>query len=211
MAYRIGILISLLLLGIVILYLRRKEGWDWDKVVLFFSVTVITIAVCASIGIFIFIKVSVQPKVQTSFWDINLESSRPSVAFIKGPPIQITDDGFWIYTSKIKGDAEIYFLKFKDDKLWIVGYLRGGSSGGPGIQGFKQGSRHDEITKFFGEPSRVVEIKLNLSKLYLYEKYNAFFVIKGNKVSFYGAYNSNIGPFVITDTFEKQLGQMVVD
>ena len=211
MVYRLSILISLLLVGIVMLYLRKKEGWDWDKVVLFFTATIVGITICASIGVFIYIKMSAKPEIQTSFWDINLENSRPTIEFIKGTPIEVTDDEYWIYESKIKGDPEIYFLKFMDDQIWIVGYLRGGLTGGPGIQGFKQGSSLDDIANYFGEPSHVNEIKTNLSKLYLYDKYNIFFVIEGNKVSFYGAYNSNKGPFTVKENFEKHLRQMKVD
>lgn len=211
MTYRISIIISLLLLGIVMLYLRKKEGWNWDKVVLFFSVTVLIITICASIGIFIYIKMSAEPEIQTSFWDINLESSRPSIAFIKGPPIEVTEDDYWIYQSKIKGDTEIYFLKFMNEKLWVVGYLGGGLSGGPGMQGFKQGSSRDDLETFFGKPSQVIEIQANHSNLYLYDKYNVFFVVKGNSVSFYGAYNSIEGPFSVKESFEKQISQMVAD
>ena len=211
MTYRLSIIISLLLLGIVVLYLRKKEGWDWDKVALVFSVTLIIIAICAGIGVFIFVKMSAKPEFQTSFWDLNLDSSRASIEFIKGPPIEITDDGFWIYTSKIKGEPEIFFLKFSDDQLWIVGYLKGGLSGGPGIQGFSQGSRIDDIEDFFGKPSRAIEMKTNLSKLYLYGKYNVFFVIKGSIVSSYGAYDANKGSFLFKGIFEKQLSQMKVD
>jgi len=211
MTYRLSIIISLLLLGMVMLYLRKKEGWEWDKVVLFFSVTVLTITICASIGIFIYIKMSAKPEIQTSFWDVNLESRKPSIEFIKGPPIEVTDDGYWIYQSKVKGDAEIYFLKFMNEKLWVVGYLRGGLNGGPGIQGLKQGSSVDDIAKYFGEPSQVIEIKVNLSSLHLYEKYNVFFVVKRNKISFYGVYNSNIGPFTIKETFSEQLSEIGVD
>ena len=211
MTYRISILISLLLLGIVMLYLRKKEGWDWDKIVLFFSVTVIVIAICASIGIFIAVKMSARPNIQTSFWETNLDSSRPTIEFIKGPPIAVTDEGYWIYTSKIRGGSEIYFLQFMDDELWLVGYLKGGLYGGPGIQGFKQGSRIDDIAEYFGKPSQMIDIKSNLSKLYLYDKYNVFFGVEGNKVSFYGAYSANKGQFTVKETFEKQLSQAAED
>lgn len=211
MTYRLSIIISLLILGIVMLYLRKKEGWDWDKVLLFFSVTVLTITICASIGIFIYLKMSAKPEIQTSFWEVTLESRKPSIEFIKGPPIEVTDDDYWIYQSKIKGGTEIYFLKFMNDKLWVVGYLAGGLSGGPGMQGFKQGSSVEEIVKYFGEPSQVVEINANLSKLYLYEQYNIFFVVKGNKVSYYGAYNSNLGPFNVKASFERQFSRIAVE
>jgi hypothetical protein len=211
MTYRISIIISLLLLGIVMLYLRKKEGWNWDKVALVFSVTLIIIAICASMGIFIYIKMSAKPVTQTSFWDLNLDSSRASIEFLKGPPIEVTDDGFWIYMSKIKGDPEIYFLKFMNETLWVVGYLGGGINGGPGLQGFKQGSSVDDIETFFGKPSQVIEIQANHSNLYLYDKYNVFFVVKGNQVSFYGAYNSIEGPFSVKESFENQISQMVAD
>ena len=95
-------------------------------------------AICVGIGVYIFVKASAKPKIQTSFWDLNLDSSRASIEFLKGPPIEVTDDDFWIYTSKVKGKPEMYFLKFKDDQLWIIGYLKGGLNGGPGLQGFKQ-------------------------------------------------------------------------
>jgi hypothetical protein len=208
MTYRLTIIISLLLLGIVVLYLRKKEGWDWDKVALVFTITLIIIVICASIGVFIFVKMSAKPKTQTSFWDLNLDSSRASIEFLKGMPMEVTDDGFWIYTSKIKGKPEMYFLKFKDDHLWIVGFLKGGLKGGPGLQGFKQGSRIDKIEDFFGKPSRLMEMNPNLGKLYLYDKYNVFFLIQGNQVSSYGAYSASKGSFTSIGMFEKQIGQM---
>ena len=211
MAYRLGILISLLLIGIVLLYLRKKEGWEWDKLLLLFTVTVIVMALLIGIGIFIYINISDKPEIQTSFWHINLESSKPSIEFIKGPPQEATDDGYWIYSSRIKGDAEIYFIKFQENQLWVVGYLKGGSSGGPGIQGIKKGSRLDDIVKYFGEPSQVSDIEFNRSKLYLYQSYKIFFVIKEDKVSMYGAYNPKHGSFIIKETFQKYLSATGAD
>ena len=48
----------------------------------------------------------------------------------------------------------------------------------------------------------------NLSKLYLYDKYNVFFAIQGDKVSSYGAYSANKGSFTFKGMFENQIGQM---
>ena len=207
MTYRLSIIISLILLGVVLVYLRRKEGWEWDRIVLLFSVVVVVIAIGTGIGIFVYIKMSDQPDIQTSFWDINLESSKPSVEFIKGPPIAVTDEGYWIYVSKITGDAEVYVVRFKDDQLWVVGYIGGGSTGGPGIQGIRQGSSLSEVKNYFGEPSHVVNIRSGGSDLYLYDTFNAFFVIKGGNVSLYGAYNPQIGLFVLENEFETYLSQ----
>jgi len=211
MVFRLSILISLLLLGIGGLYLRKREGWAWDKIIRLFTVAIIIIVAAVSVGIFIFLKTSEKPEIQTSFWNINLESSKQTIKFIKGPPAAVTDGGYWLYISKIKGFAEIYFIRFRDDRLWLAGYMQGGSSSGPGIQGIKQGSRLDDVIKFFGEPSHITDINSDRNRLYLYDKYNVFFVVEDRSVSFYGVYNPKEGPFIIKETFEKQVNQMRVD
>lgn len=193
MAFRLSILISILLLGIGMLYLRKKEGWEWDKIISLFTVAIIIITICGSIGIYIYIRMSVKPEVQTSFWEMNLSSSKQSVLFIKGPPIEVTAEGFWIYESKIFDVSELYYMKFIQDQLRFVGYLGDNLSAGPGIQGIKKGSSFDAVITLFGKPTHISESKDGFNKLYSYEKYNVFFIMNKNIVTVYGIYNPKYG------------------
>ena len=211
MGFRLGILFSAILLGIVMLYLRSKERWEWNKILILFTVAIVCISIFGGIGIFVYIKKSDKPEIQTSFWDITLSSSKSSIKFIKGPPNKIEPEDIWIYISEIFGAPEAYYLRFNEDRLRLVGYLGGDLSGGPSIQGIKKGSRLDDILMFFGKPSHISESIDNLKKLYSYENYNVFFIIEDNRVSTYGVYNPKYGPMKIEETIGKSLGQMEID
>ncbi len=177
MVFRLGILFSAILLGIVMLYLRNKERWEWDKILILFTVTIVSIFILGGIGIFVYIKMYDKPEIQTSFWDINLSTSKSTIKFIKGPPNKVKDEDIWVYISEILGYPEAYFMRFSEDQLRFVGYLGGDLNGGPSIQGIKKESSLDDIIKFFGKPSHISESKDNLKRLYSYENYNVFFIL----------------------------------
>ena len=208
MVFRLGILFSAILLGIVMLYLRNKERWEWDKILILFTVTIVSISILGGIGIFVYIKMYDKPEIQTSFWDINLSTSKSTIKFIKGPPNKVKDEDIWVYISEILGAPEAYFMRFSEDQLRFVGYLGGDLNGGPSIQGIKKESSLDDIIKFFGKPSHISESKDNLKRLYSYENYNVFFILEDNRVSVYGVYNPKYGPIKIEETIEKPLSQM---
>jgi len=210
MGFRIGIFFSAILLGIVVLYLRNRERWEWDKIVILFTVGIVSISILGGIGIFVYIKKSDKPEIQTSFWDINLSSSKSSIKFIKGPPDKIEPEDIWVYISEIFGAPEAYYLRFNEDQIRLVGYLGGASSGGPSIQGIHKGSSLDDILMFFGKPSHISESTDNLKKLYSYENYNVFFKIEDSRVSTYGVYNPKYGPMKIQETIEKSLSQLEI-
>lgn len=202
MAFRLGILFSAIVLGIVLLYLRKKEMWEWDRILILFAGTILSISILGGMGIFLYIKVLAKPDVQTSFWDIHLSGSKASIRFIKGAPDQITTGNIWIYKSEILGAPEVYYLTFNQDRLRLVGYSGGDFSDGPSIQGIKKGSRLGEVTKRFGRPSTLSASTDNSIKLYSYENYNVFFVIEDDRVSTYGVYNPEYGPVKIEETLE---------
>jgi len=208
MGFRLGILFSAILLGIVMLYLRSKERWEWDKIIILFTAAIVSISILGGIGIFVYIKKSDKPEIQTSFWDITLSSSKSSIKFIKGPPNKIEPGDIWVYISEIFGAPEAYYLRFNEDELRLVGYLGGDLSGGPSIHGIKKGSSLDDIILFFGKPSQLSESIDNLIKLYSYENYNVFFMIEDNRVSTYGVYNPKYGPMEFEETIGKSLDQM---
>jgi len=197
MAYRLGILFSFVLLGIVMLYLRKKEMWAWDKIVTLFTITVLGVSILGGTGIFLYIKMFDKPDVQTSFWGIDLSSSKTSITFIKGPPDKITPEKVWVYRSEIFDAHEAYYLSFNQDQLRLVGYMGSDSSEGPSIQGIERGSSLHDVIKRFGQPSSVSTSADKRYKLYSYENYNVFFVVKNNSVSTFGVYNPQHGPIKI--------------
>ena len=205
MGFRLGILFSAILLGIVMLYLRSKERWEWDKILILFTVAIVSISIFGGIGIFVYVKKSAKPEIQTSFWDITLSSSKSSIKFIKGPPDKIEPGDIWVYISEIYGAPETYYLIFNEDQLRLVGYLGGDLNRGPSIQGIKKGSSLDDIIPFFGKPSHRSESTDNLRKLYSYENYNVFFIIEDSRVSTYGVYNPKYGPMKIEETIEMEI------
>jgi len=208
MVFRLGILFLAILLGIVMLYLRNKERWEWDRIIILFIVTIVSISILGGIGIFVYSKMSVKPEIQTSFWDINLSAGKSTIKFIKGPPNKVKDEDIWIYMSEIFGAPESYYMRFSEDQLRFVGYLGGDLSGGPSIQGIKKGNSRDDIIKVFGKPSHISASKDNLKKMYSYENYNVFFIIENNGVSIYGVYNPKYGPLKIEEMLETPLSQV---
>jgi hypothetical protein len=210
MVFRLGILFSAILLGIVMLYLRKRERWEWDKILILFTVTIVSISIFGGIGVFVYIKMSDKPEIQTSLWDTNLSTRKSTIKFIKGPPNKVIDENIWIYISEIHGTPEVYYLRFSEDQLRFVGYLGGDLSGGPSIQGIKKGSSLDDIIKFFGKPSHISESKDDFNKLYSYDNYNVFFIIEDDRVSIYGVFNPKYGPMKIEEMIEKPLSQMEI-
>jgi len=208
MAFRIGILIILFFLGIVLFYLRNKERWEWDKILILFIVTIVSISIFGGIGIFVYIKMSEKPEIQNSFWDISLSNRKSTIQFIKGLPKEVLNKDIWVYKSEMLVAPEVYFMKFNEDRLKFVGFLGSDLSGGPGIQGIKKGSSRDDIINLFGKPSHISESKDNLKTLYSYEDYNVFFIIEKNSVSIYGVYNPKYGPINIEDMIEQPPSQM---
>ncbi len=211
MVFRLGILFLAILLGIVMLYLRNKERWEWDRIIILFTVTIVSISILGGIGILVYSKMSDEPEIQTSFWDLNLSTGKSTIKFIKGPPNKVKDEDIWIYMSEIFGTPESYYIRFSEDQVRFIGYLGGDLSGGPSIQGIKKGNSLDDIKKVFGKPSHISASKENRKKLYSYENYNVFFIIEDNKVSIYGVYNPKYGPMKIEETIETPLSQMDVE
>jgi hypothetical protein len=205
MVFRLGIIVIVLVLCLTALYVRKKEDWEWNRFLLILSVTVVIVSLFGGILIFAYMRMSVKPEVQTSFWDIHLSNSKSTIQFIKGRPAEIEADGTWIYKSLIHGLPEVFFTKFRGERLWAVGYIPGDKPGGPGIQGIQQASDLDDVIKFFGKPSTVTALKGSQKNIYLYQQYNTFFVVQANKVSIYGIYNPKFGSIDLGETILKKV------
>jgi hypothetical protein len=205
MVFRLGILFSMILMGIVMLYLRKKEKWDWDKILILFMVTIVCISIVGGMGIVAYVKMSAKPEIQTSFWDINLSTQKSTVEFIKGQPDRIHDGDIWIYISEVLGAPEVYLVGFSKDRLRFIGYLGGELNRGPRIQGIKNGSHLDDVIAFFGKPSHISESKDKPAQLYSYDDYHVFFVIEDDRVSGYGIYDPEQGPMKIEYVLETAM------
>ncbi len=190
----LGIFLSAILLGTIVLYHRTKDRWEWEKIIPAFTAIVVSISIAGGIGVFIYNRMSDKPKIQTSLWDINLSNSKTTIKFIKGQPTERGDEDYWVYEDETMGFSTVYFIKFKEDQVFYIGCLEDRYGDGPGIQRIKRGSSLEDVTKMFGEPSYISGSNDASKRLYLYDTYNVFLCLKKNRVTVYGIYNPKFGP-----------------
>jgi hypothetical protein len=156
-----------------------------------------------------------KPKVQETFLEISLETTKSDIKFLKGNPSEVREDGSWEYNSKkgnifdrvalpgiihinFDGDkikyVEFYGVNFKDINSENIVELA------PELQGIKIDDTSSKIQERLGKPLHISSSDDELKRIFLYDKYHIFFILEQNRVKAYGIYNPEFGPL----KFEKR-------
>lgn len=186
-----GIFLSSLILGIIILFIGTKDRWNWKKIILWPLAVVLGLAVLGGVGAFFYSEYKDRPRIQEKFWDITLEDSKADIKFRKGEP-RVVEEGLWTYkeTGIASNDWAAYQVSFDGDKVWYV-LCEGFKC--PKIQGMRFDYTLSKISARFGEPSRVAVSGDQLERIYSYDRYHVFFILKRDKVRAYGIFNPAVG------------------
>src|SRR5262249_54979798 len=193
MSVGLGIFLSSLFLGIIILFVGTKDRWNWKKIVLWPFVALVVVAM----GIWIYNKIESSARVQTTFWDIPLGATKGDVKFLKGTPNDLSEgEDSWAYiTYDSTGSLweYVYRVQFRNGRVWIVSYdANSRMSFGQGIQGLDLGDTMENVVQKFGTPSHISSSEDELSRVVSFDNYQVFFSLAQNKVTGYGAYDSAV-------------------
>jgi hypothetical protein len=191
MSIGIAIFLSAVLLGIIILFISTKDRWNWKKIILWPITVLVGLSILLGVGYYIYQSISNRPKLQTTFWDISLNSTKGDIKFLKGEPDKQSDDKNWIYS---KGGESIIQIGFDNNKILFIIY-KGHNLNAPSLlQGIYIGTNYDKIIKKFGLPSYMSISLDELRRTLSYDKYNLVFSFKENQLYAYGIYNPALGP-----------------
>ena len=205
------ILLSFLILAVTLLFLATKDRWNWRKIILWPNLIGTTLAILGVASFYFYSVVSDWPQVQTSFWEISLDSSKEDIRFKKGEPTIFSYER-WRYVVDINAiDDTIasYDIIFKDKKLWAVMYFQhlSSRSGKPTLQKIGVGTTLEQVIEKFGSPSHVSNSKDDLMRIISFEKYNVVFRLEQNQVYAFGIYNPALGPLEQPTLIGKTMGR----
>ena len=173
--------------------LNRKKiiAWPWKKIAIRAAVVITSLILLAGIvlcGRYLYVKIAERPKVQKSYWDLTLDSTKEDIKFLKGTPTKEEKDS-WSY--KITEPyypykQTSYLIMFVNNKIWLI-------SGEDSIQNIRQGDSYDEVIKRFGKQSCISYSKDGLIRNISFKEYDVCFVLQEGKVIYLGIYNPSLG------------------
>jgi len=191
-----SIFLSVVLVSVVALYIATKDRWNWKKIILWPFLGITALLVLAGIAYYISYTIGQRPRLQNTFWEITLDSTKEDVKFKKGEPTKIKEKGsYWVYEISNGNEESTYNLAFMGDDIWWIGYF-GGSLWTSSIQGLGVRSSYESVIRKFGKPSYESRSEDDLQRILSFDEYNVFFYLIENEVVVYGIYNPRFGPIV---------------
>ena len=201
-----SILASALFLGFVALFIATRNQWNWMKIIkkVFYSVCVLTLIIGVIAGGVYFW--NTWPKKEHSYIGINLGDTKQDVLFKYGNPNKYSTDNDWFYElnreefSDNRVSSLGFGVNFEKDKVRFISF--NGTSKYKleyGLQGIYLEDSIDKITKVFGNKYELNSTKDGKNRIYIYPKYNLFFVLHTNEIYEMGVFDSKTGPVKFVD------------
>jgi hypothetical protein len=189
MSLGMGIFLSSLVLGPIVLIIGTKDRWNWKRIILWPFTGLILIA----IALWIYTKIDARAYDQTTFWDIPLGATKGDVKFLKGAPI-FEDADSYLFANNSGNNDHVYEILFKNDKVWLIKYFTiSNHTNDPGIQGIHIGDSLEKITQKFGPSSSISASNDELDRVFSFKDYHVFFAMNKNRVT-YGVFDPTIAP-----------------
>lgn len=175
-----SIFLSVLFISFILLVIKTKDVWDWKKIFVKWSIGLVSLCVFAGIFVWGIIEYNDRPKVQNSFWGVEMGDSPEDVLFKKGKPSRKYADGrVWIYKVRKNRNGH-YYIFFYENKAEMI--MVRGEKYFTNIQGVSIGSSLDTMLKKFDDPSNIEIGKDGLSRIYIFNDYNVEFEVKKSEV-----------------------------
>jgi len=191
-----GIFLGLVFLGLILLYLKTRQTWNWRRVV---GYPALVVALVGGISLAVYgAKSAYDGRVRpvTEFLGIKLTDTQADIKFKKGNPTDV-DDVVWSYRDD-QGTYETSFSFKKDNKLRVVFYS-GKCSYCNHIFDLGMDSTYDAVIEKLGQPENIDISEDSLMRVASFAKLNLLFQFAEGKVIGYGMYNPAFGPI----TFKK--------
>ncbi len=187
-----GLFLGFVFLGMVALYLKTRDRWNWRHILCYPILAIVGISTVIVVGYGV--KYAVDNRVQplTQFSGIKLTDTREDVKFKKGMPAEVSQNGeVWEY--KDEGGNLLLRVSFRGEKLRIVFY-GGDCAYCDNFFGLGIGSAYDDVIAKLGQPSFTDTSPDSLMRISSYEKWNLIFYFTQGKVIGFGMYNPALGP-----------------
>lgn len=184
-----GIFLSSVLLGSIALFIATKDKWNWKKIALRTSITFIAIIGLSAGSIYLYTAHENWPHEEESLLGVSLGMEKAEVKFLKSEPTDVKDN-VWEYAIYEKQKHIVGFQKERVSYSYFVyDSLYGDNFEVPSLQKIKFPSTQEEIYEHFGKPTKVTWSREQLSKLFLYPKFNVFFLLTKNELRIMGIYD----------------------
>lgn len=202
----LGILLAAVFLVIVVLLTRSRNGWNWNKRILWLLGALGGLAILIGAAIYVSVPSLYEPAVENDFWGVSLDATRPEIKSRRGEP-ETQNDDFWVYRLHHQySDAwSIYIIRFENKQIRYILYRGTDRWSSPSLQGVRLKDSAGQVRKTFGEPSHVSTSDDDTPGIYSYSNYRVFFWLENGEVSGYGIYNPAWGPVEFDHKVQQQL------
>lgn len=174
--------LSVVFLGLVVLYIATMDRWNWKKIILL----VIGIPVVIGLGFVAWVWVGMEldkrPVIHNELWSIKLGMPKSEVKYLKGKPSKI-DGKSWTYDVTEDDLSNTYRIIFEKEKVSRIDSF---SSLLPPAFGVNYYEGEKSIRERFGEPDKEEINKASTSKLLVFKKYQVWFGLSKDRVEAFG-------------------------
>jgi len=201
MSLGLGIFLSSLFLGIIFLFVSTKDRWNWKKILLIWPLYfVLVVGVIGGGGFYIYNHYENKPITYDTYWDIPINSNITDILFLKGKASSISHAENYEQKEMtyMENDDTYYDIRINDNNLIGIScrinkYSFFSNGFTPlkcaSINDININSRVDEIKALLGDPSSEFVSDDKLKRVWVYEKYRTYFVLKKSAVITLGIYN----------------------
>ena len=185
-----GVFLAAIVMSLTALFIATKDRWNWKKIVLW-PLGLLILGACIIGGMLAYENwrsnskvVWDKPTVHDELWGIALGTKPEDVLFKKGKPTTKGEDQ-WLFAPEFSDDW--YQLIFENGAVAVIAFY-GKNFSAEKLDGIGRWDSTEEVTKLYGEPTRVATREDGAHRVYCYDAYHVFFSLKENKVVAYGIY-----------------------
>lgn len=192
-----GVFLAALCFGIIFLYSKTKDRWNWKKISLITGLSTLGPLILIIVWIYANEWIDDLPKVQNEYAGIQLGQSSADVIFLKGKPykkatkpMECKCDSIYLYIDTSSyANRDPLTVRFKNDTVvGVIQYWHPSSYGYENIQGIDKNTSIERVKEKFGTPDTIIFSENNTERRWFYNKYHVRFGFEKGVVS-------NIGIF----------------
>lgn len=143
---------------------------------------------------------SIKYSSQTEFWNIELNTNKKEIPFLKGYPT-INEENYWRYRARYENYYEIIF---KYDL--VCGVIYNGNDKLRLLDRYFIGYTSQSLVDYLDEPEKIITSDNLTTKIFFYQNLNILFILEFNKVTALGIYEPKY-----VDTVSEQLKEKNLD
>lgn len=180
-----GIFLSSIFLGIIWLYLKTRDTFNWSKIIKKVLLLITAIIVLCIVLFNIYDWYENKPKIYSSYLNINLSETKKDILFKMGNPTYFYDSNTFSYDFNSRN---IYLNFDVKDELTSIVCFSDKSLECENLNHIHINHSFDDIVEILGKPEFIESSENNLRRIIDYPKYKIFYILEQNKILGMGIY-----------------------